>query len=58
MRISAHACQIISESLAFYYLEAERCDLDYKKKEIAKAVREVMDYRAEDDQCRPTKNPL
>jgi len=58
MKLSAPVCQTIAESLAFYYLEAERCDLGYKKKEIARAVREIMDYRADNDQCTPTKNPL
>ena len=47
MEISQRTLNIIAESLAFFYAETEKLGLSHRQKEIAEAVREVMDYQTE-----------
>ncbi|MFA6106272.1 MAG: hypothetical protein WC745_01220 [Patescibacteria group bacterium] len=44
MRLSMQTCQIISDSLALYFLEAGKLNLADKKIEVLSAVNEFNDY--------------
>ncbi|MFA6394181.1 MAG: hypothetical protein WCW25_04915 [Patescibacteria group bacterium] len=44
MKLSMMACQIISDSLALYFLEAGKLNLANKKTEILRTVSEFNDY--------------